>query len=522
MKWSSLEQVSSVKSYIILALIVTAAFAYSLQNSFVWDDYGLIVDNPKIALPIREIPTLFISHLWKIEGAEFRRVYYRPMVMTFHILNYKIWGPNPWGFHLTNILLHMICVVILYRVGLLLFSTEKLVALIGASVFAVHPVNNEPVGRAASGEVIFGFFVILSLYFFLKEKKYLSWITFFLALLSKEVAVMMPFALLILTTHKKGLKKGMFEVIPYAALVGIYLVLRVLFTDTVLGGWVAQPILTRTFTMAVATLDYVRLLVIPYPLSAFYPARWYTSIFEPKVLLAALLFILGLLLAFKIRKDKAMFFLLIFPFIMLAPVIWRVNTFTAGRDLMYIAERFLYIPALSFSLFVSAYFVKLTGDARRKYLMIGWVLVIIIFAAITISSNMIWKNNITLFEKIVEESPNAAFAHQGLGDAYKEIGKLDDAMNHWLKALESDLDNPLILNSVGNAYYLKGDYNKAINAYKMAIRVFPQMGEVYYNLAITLEKAGRKEEAKVYYKKFIKLAPESYRGIISELREKGL
>ena len=80
-------------------------------------------------------------------------------------------------------------------------------------------------------------------------------------------------------------------------------------------------------------------------------------------------------------------------------------------------------------------------------------------------------------------------------------------MNHWLKALESDLDNPLILNSVGNAYYLKGDYNKAINAYKMAIRVFPQMGEVYYNLAITLEKAGRKEEAKVYYKKFIKLAP---------------
>lgn len=258
-----------MKPYIILALLVAVAFANSLQNQFVWDDHALIID-----LPLKEIPSTFTTPLWKMAGFnEYQQTYYRPVTFIFYALNYKIWGMNPIGFHLSDIALHLISAIVLYKIGLLLLNNDTLISLIGASIFAVHPVNNEPVGRAASHEVILGFFIILSIYFFLKEKRYLSWIAYSFALFSKEAAVMLPFALLTLSTHKKGIKRGVIEIMPYIALVGIYLVIRAAIVSAVFGETVHQPAYTRMLTMAAAAFDYIRLLIIPYPLSPFYAAR---------------------------------------------------------------------------------------------------------------------------------------------------------------------------------------------------------------------------------------------------------
>jgi hypothetical protein len=517
-----------MKPYIILLLLVALAFANSLQNEFVWDDRGLIVDNPQINLSLSEIPSVFTTPLWELAGfQESRQVYYRPIAYLYSVLNYKIWGLNPLGFHLTNIILHLINVIFLYRVGLLLLSSHQLSAisyqwsaLIAASIFAVHPVHNESVGRVAIGEVIFGFFIILSIYFFLKEKRYLSWITFSLALFSKEAAVMLPFALVILATHREGIKKGLIAIIPYMILVGAYLILRTQVVDTVFGDKVSQPIFTRILTMLVATFDYIRLLIIPYPISPFYPARWYASIFEPKVLIAIAVLALISYLAFKMRRDKVMLFLLSFPFVMLAPVIWRVNTFPTGQDLGYIYERFLYVPVMLFSLFVSGSFLRYVGDTKKKYMLVGGVMVIGIFAVITIYSNRIWTNNFTLFKKIIEKSPNAVFAHHGLANAYKEIGDMDKALQEWQKVVEINPFKSDVHNSIGNVYMLKGDYGKAIYSYLMAIKIDPNNPEAYYNLALVLEKTGKEKDASIYYKEFIKMAPESYKDIILELKKR--
>ncbi len=512
MKWSSLEEVSSGKSYVILALLVAIAFACSLQNSFVWDDHVLIVDNPMIDLPIKKIPAIFTKSLWGNSGFNEHQVYYRPLVSTLFVLNYKIWGMSPAGFHLINILFHLSSAIVLYRVGLLLFKNENQIALMGASIFAVYPVHNESVGRAAAGDPIFGLFVILSFYLFLREKRYLSWFTFFLALLSKEAAVMLPFALLILGAHKKGIKKGIIEIIPYLALIGIYLILRAMMVENILGDRVAQPVLTRVLTMAVVTLDYVRLLVIPYPLSPFYPATWYPSIFEPKVLLAALLFILVLLLAFKIRKDKVMLFLLIFPFIMLAPVIWRVNTFVAGSDPVYIAERFLYIPAMSFSLFVSAFAVKLAGEMRRKYILSGWLLVVIIFTIITIFSNRIWENDISLYNKVIKESPDAAFAHFNLGVGYHRQGRINEALQEYetiIRLIPRSETALLARTAIAGIHVNRGRLNEAAQELKMALRVNANYTDAHSKLGDVYMKLGETDKAIEQYQAVLRLAPKS-------------
>lgn len=512
MKRLSLEQVSSVKVYISLALLVTIAFAYSLQNLFVWDDYGFIVDNPMIDLPTREIPSIFTKSLWEGAGFNEHRAYYRPLVFTLFVLNYKIWGLNPSGFHLINILFHLSSAIVLYRVGLLLFKNEKSVSFIGASIFAVHPLNNESVGRAASGDPLFGFFVILSLYLFLREKRYLSWLAFFLALLSKETAVMLPFVLLILAVHKKGMKKGITEIVPYAALIGIYLILRAMAVENVFGGRVEQSALTRILTMAVATLDYVRLLVIPYPLSPFYPARWYHSVFAPKVLLAALLFMAIILLAYKIRKDNVMLFLLVSPFIMLAPVIWRVNTFVAGWDPVYIAERFLYMPIMLFSLFVSASAVKLAGEMRKKYVSAGWLLIVIIFTIITIFSSMLWENNTSLYKKIIRESPDAAFAHYNLGLVYHRQGRINEALQEYETIIRLTPYSETVLlamMAIAGVYANRGRLGEAAHELKMALRVNAGYADAHSKLGDVYMKLNDADNAIEQYQAVLRLASNS-------------
>lgn len=512
MKWPSLEQVSSVKSYIILVLLVAIAFAYSLQNSFVWDDYGFIVDNPMINLPIKEIPLIFTKSLWEVAGFNEHQVYYRPLVFTLFVLNYKIWGLNPAGFHLINILFHLSSAIVLYRVGLLLFKNENPVALMGASIFAVYPVHNESVGRVAAGEPIFGLFVILSLYLFLREKRYLSWLAFFLALLSKEAAVMLPFALLILAAHKKGIKKGITEIIPYLALIGIYLILRAMMVENIVGERVGQPVLTRILTMAVVTLDYVRLLVIPYPLSPFYPARWHASIFEPKVIASAAVLVSVLFLAFKIRKDSIMLFLLAFPFIMLAPVIWRVNTFVAGWDFIYITERFLYVPVMAFSLFLTASAVKVAGGMGKKYILTGWLLVIILFTIITNVSNRIWENDTSLYKRIIRESPDAAFAHYNLGLVYDRQGRINEAIQEYetIIRLTPYSETALLARiAIGSIYSDQGRLSEAAQELKAVLRVNSNYADAHSKLGDVYIKLGEPDKAIEHYQAALRLAPKS-------------
>ena len=130
----------------------------------------MIVNNSRINLPAKEILSIFIKPLMGNAGyIEYVQTYYRPVLSLYFILNYKIWGMNPVGFHLVNLLLYIITVIVLYKISLILFSSyenKNVISLIGVSIFAVHPVNSEMAGRAASGEILLGFFIISSLYFF--------------------------------------------------------------------------------------------------------------------------------------------------------------------------------------------------------------------------------------------------------------------------------------------------------------------------------------------------------------------
>jgi len=496
-----------MKYYIVLFLLVILVWANALNNKFVWDDRFLILENKNLDMPLSKMTDAFTKSIWTISGFTKENIYYRPMLTLLVILNYKLWGPNPVGFHVVNLLCHLMVVGVLFKVGLLLFDREKnreLIALFGASLFAVHPINNEHVGRPVTGEILFGLFVVLSIYFFLSRKKHLSLVMFFLALLSKEAAVMLPFGLLVLSMREEGIKKGAVSVMPYMALLGIYLLLRMFFMDNMFGAPFSRPFHMRIFTMIAAAFDYVRLMLIPFPLSPFYPERWYGSLDQPKVLVGFLLLFLIGLAAFRFRNDRSMLFLLFAALLMLAPVIWRVNAINVGMEYLYIAERFLYIPSMFVSLFVGAATVRLLEN-RRSFslkLLVIWGVIVVIFSILAISANMVWKNEEILFESIADEHPNAVFPHMTLGGLYREQGRTADAIREWERTLELEPDIPILYSQIGNLYFSEGDYDKAASVFRRVIKRFPTQPDAYYNLSVILEKVGKKEEAAAFRKEW--------------------
>ena len=528
---AKIEKILLLRHYIILIFLVGIIFVSSVENSFLsLDDTWLIVDNPNINLSLKKMPTRFTSHLFKLSDSPEQRMfyssYYRPILSLLYVLNYKMWGINPIGFHLTNILLHLASTIVLYRVGIFLFS-DKIIPLLAASIFAVHPVHHEVLGRVALGENIYGLFIILSLYFFLKEKLILSLSAFSIALFSKESAVMLPFALAILSIQKRGLKSGILFTTPYAALVGIYLIIRAIIVESVFGGVLDIPTFTQIITMFIAVSDYMRLLIIPFPVSPFYPARLYPSIFEPKFLFAIIILLLVSLLILKLRNDKTMFFLILSPLIMLVPGILKVNALSCTPDLIYIADRLLYVPAMFFSLFVSAFTLNIRADKSKKYVIIGWTIIIALFTFITASTVRIYKDDFIFYKKIAEESPHAISPHIELGHIYHKMGKLDNAIKEYNTALKPPptYKTNITLNglsgsntlweyqpaladthfSIGLVYLEKGNIEKATRKFKVATILRPNFVDAHYNLGNVYQKQGRMSDAIKEYETVLKI-----------------
>lgn len=529
------------RAYIVLLLLVVLVTAGSLKNSFLFmDDYYYIVNNPKIDVSLLEVPSLFSRPLGKISdvaddnlGKAF--AFYRPALSLLYSLNYKIWGLNPVGFHITNILFHLLSAIFVFRVGLLLFDENILISLIAAALFAVHPVHNEVLGRVAMNENIYGFFVITTFYLFLSDKKYLSVFAFATALLSKESAAMLPFVLCLLAINKDGFKKGIFSMIPFALVLSIYSLVRIIVVGFLIGGD-GIPFHVKQLNIATALTDYLKLLIIPYPLSPFYPSRIFTSFSHPHVLTSLATFFIVAYIAFKTRKDKVLLNLLISTVIMLVPVILLANSLRLGFDDAYIAERQLYVPSMFFSLFVSGFILKNSGEEVRKYAVAGFIGIIMLFSVNLILTCRIWENDLTIKEKFLRDCPDIRISYTYRGEILFAQGKLDAAMNefraafypnsaylNFLKQFEKDTSFKLYVNNkrinlsewgnmreyipifaelhfhIGRVYFEKNDLENAIRKFKVAVILEPHFAMARSYLAMAYLKTCQFDKAKHEY-----------------------
>jgi len=512
---------SSVVAALLLGALVLTSLGLSLGGGFVWDDAPLIVDNRRVQEP-GEFGKILTDSFWETDDRHDRfRAFFRPLVSLSYAADYAIWGPRPFGFHLTNLLLHFLCCFMVYRIAL----REPIpagAALAGAAFFAVHPVHVESVAWISGRTDLVCCLFFLGAFLAYRRSssaprwrdRSLSLVLFGLALFSKEMAATLPLLVfgdcwLAKRQEAGSARAALSAAWPYLVVLVFYLVARRL----VLGPATAPlyeltPIswvLSAVFVLA----RYVTLLLVPVGLDAHYPYPPVDRAADPFFLVSlAMLALVGLSGWWLWRRGSRSLFWLGWIFITLLPVL------ALGRfgDVL-LADRFLYVPSVGLALLAAwgvAWAVERGVPAGRRRASIAVTLVIVVlFGALSLNRSKVWKEDLTLFNDMVRTSPTSALVRNNLGLALYARGEYARATEEFRLAVSLGGDYALAHNNLASALERSGQYREALAEYLAALEIAPELMEATVNAGNLAVRLGRPREGFALLEKVVRAYPRS-------------
>ena len=256
----------------LLVLVVFACFWPALSGEFVhWDDYENFVRNPHLAAG--DLKWVFTTS----EG------HYMPLTWLSLFLDYGIWKLDPFGYHLTNLLLHCGNTLLFYFL-LLALLREKTVATCffaaaGALLFAIHPLRVEVVAWATERrELLSGLFFLLTIHAYLRGRRVVSVILFVCTLLSKATGMMLPLVLLVIDVWPLGRtdwKKLLVQKVPYLGFTLLYVGLTYVSQTQANAMWTVEEygLLERATQPGFRFSFYLWKTILPIDLSPLYLYR---------------------------------------------------------------------------------------------------------------------------------------------------------------------------------------------------------------------------------------------------------
>src|SRR5208337_2423878 len=381
---------------------------------------------------------------------------WHPLTWISHMADWSLYGKNPAGYHITNLCLHAANSVLLFL--LLLYMTGYLGrSAMVAFLFALHPAHVESVAWIAERkDVLCAFFCFATLLGFAWYVRKPSWqrmiwvvCAFACALMSKPMAVTLPFALLLLDvwplrritftleTRARWLS-SLWKLCAEKWLLFLMAVISSVITVHAqrAGGTVAAlqalPLWARIGNAAISYCRYLRIAFWPHPLIAFY---YYdlNSVTVSAALLSVLLLILVTAVCWHLRRQKPYCLVGWLWFLgTLAPVIGIVQV--GGQSM---AERYTYLPFIG--LFIAV--VWLVGDAvanSPKIRVAAQLLAVAVIAACAVLTDAqvkVWKDMETLFSHVLEVDPRGEIPNLNLGAAYMKQGRNVEAQEYIERAL---------------------------------------------------------------------------------------
>ena len=528
------------KYYLASTVALTTFVVYlgALHNGFVeWDDGPYILDNPHIRS--------FDAALFKWAFFDFYSANWHPLTWISHAVDYALWGLNPLGHHLTNIILHaMNTFLVVLLAGRLLDAYGKgragsgqpsflddRTALIAAGVtgllFGLHPVHVESVAWVAERkDLLCGLFFLLSLMAYIRHaagsavgtdnraglphrftKHYLAALGFFvLALLSKPMAVSLPVVLLILDWYPLRrirslgtLLNAFVEKLPFIAFSLASSVVTIMAQRA--GGAMALnevvPLLTRVLVAAKALVVYLREMMWPADLVPFYP---YPRTASPASFeyLFPLLLIAGITAACIALSGKRKVWLSTWAFYTatLVPVLGIVQV---GGQAM--ADRYTYLPSLGPFLIAGLGAARIWGWTKRVHkgtaaLSGAAVLLVISVSYGTTKQIGIWNNSIDLWNSVIRQFPGINhIAYNNRALAYQKRGLYDQAIADFDRAIAITPLADNVYNNRAVAYQALGLFDLAEEGYDRAIALNPSNHEAYNNLGVLYARTGSYRKA---------------------------
>lgn len=545
---------------VAIALLTLVVFFPVLQNGFVnWDDDRNLLQNPHYrGLGWAQLRWMF---------TDLSMGHYQPVGWMTFGLDYLLWGMNPFGYHLTSLLLHGANAVIFYFVALRLLSAAfgkpivagelplRITAGCAALFFALHPLRVEPVGWVTERRtVLAGLFFLLSVLCYLRanavsegSRERFQWMaaavtTYGLSLLSKTIGVALPVVLLALDVYPlKRLGGGWREwwgsenrrvwwekapflflglaaaaIAPMAALESG--AMRGRGEYGILVG-IAQPLFGLTF--------YLWKTVIPLGLSPLYavvsdavPATWPILPSQEVILALSVIATLAVTIALFLlrRRWPAGLAAWVCYAALLAPVLGIVQI---GAQI--VADRYSYLPSLGWALLVGGGLLHCwrTGDggqAGKRTFTVSSTLaitVLVILGILTWRQAKVWHDSVTLWRHALAIIRESDIVHNNLGNGLYEKGQWAEAIGQLQKALEIDPNHVHYRNNLakafvglGRAQAQRGELDKANESFRRALSMNDSDADTHNNLGIALAMRDKLKEATQHFRQALKLAPE--------------
>jgi len=583
----------------VLALLAGAVtfivYLPALENGFVsWDDDVYIYKNDHIM----HLSGEFLR--WAF--TEFRASNWHPLTWLSHAIDYAIWGLNPKGHHLTSVLLHssnsLLVTLLAYRLlaDLRLSSHDTVLnkhrvtyaALITGLLFGLHPLHVESVAWVAERKDL-----LCALFYLLSLATYLRWWRismtrnassgpvlhfsymlclglFAFALMSKPMAVSLPFVLLLIDwiyVQKLGRKdwrymlltKGPFFLLALASIVTTLIAQK---SGGAIDTLEASPLTERIWVAFHALTFYLQKMVWPVSLQPFYiypvSVNWLSL---PYLGSAVLVVAVTLTAVLNARRRRALSVAWAYYIVTLFPVIGIVKV---GGQAM--ADRYTYLPSVAPFIVIAAILAwalwspplrKLPAFMRGLLLAAVAALLVVVLGPITQKQIGIWKDGETLWRYQIEHNDKVPLAYKQLGVALFERAEYMEAAKMMSKALSLKPQNADLLSNLAICHLELGNLDKATQAAESALRVEPNnlralntLGEIHlarqefteanrifframqlepnnplrlFNLAVSFDKLGDVQQACIYWRRFMDVdVSEKYDSeIIPHLAELG-
>ena len=486
--------------YALLFSLTFSLYAASLYFDFIWDDIVYVVENYRI----QELSLVRQQAIWTRSYLG----HYAPIQHTVLALLYSLSALEPFGYHLGQLLVHAACVCLLYFVLKKIESAR--VAFLASLLFAVHPTNIETVAWISETKSTLAFlFFLLSFWAFLRLRVHQRWpdgilcaLFLILSLLSKINTVVAP-VIFFLYDEKQGLpfRKGrLWSLLGFFLISAIFVAIHLASfhgSEQSLESAYYGGLYVHLINMPLLVLFYVRMVVFPHPLSAWHLFPVYANF--NWVVGGAWVALLGIAWLLY-RSGPSIRFWALWFLVFLAPVL-QIVPFP-----IWVAERYLYIPAIGLFVLGSRLFFGLLDRISFVWLRWGWELamlaILLAFARQTDRHLPIWRSNLALWEATTPACLTSAYCHMNLGLALLQAGRIQRGGDELGRAVEIR-PAPQYLSRLGDAFLFSArDHPQAIQAYRLAVDKAtaampgsPALAEYYAKLARAYVIIGSLEQA---------------------------
>jgi len=553
------------------------AYAGALAYPFVYDDTAVILNNPRI-LSWGFFPSYFTSHVWAHIPAGLQANYYRPTFMVWMLVTQTVGGLNPWAWHLSTLLLHLAATFLVFRLALRLKFAAP-VAVMATLFFGLHPIHIESAAWVCGAtDPIMAIFLLLFYMAYLDfvEAGKFSWsallradLFLLIALWSKETAIVMPaicvaHAWLVADRTRITRYKAIAWVVHSCAITLVYLLLRI----NALGG-LSNTLQRASWNVVLMSApgvlwDYLRTLLLPFPLSLFYATTYVHSVrdmefWQPLLGILFLAFLLwyGTHNITATARRWAGFG----GIAMLMPLALPIYTIAFFGDGDIVHDRYTYVSSIAFCILLAVGVCRLSerftayrhsgsdvlpiNPSDQLGLPLPAAILAILIATMyfigTTYQKKQWSSNGLLYSHAIAVSRTSALAFVQMGEEFSAQGNVAAAVNMYEHAYQANPDsylasfmlatvrrdagrlpeseqllrhaitledrNPTVEYRLAQVQIMQNHQQDAEMTLRTAIERWPKAPALHYALGTILKSQGKFAEAKAAFQREQEISP---------------